>query len=156
MDMLHQIQTRRDALAQEREHLTSRIKAIDEEDKDLLTAARVVEKLQPGGRTPEASSPPSGDDERNPRKRDVILDVMQRLDPRGGSSAQIRRLAKEWFSEDINSNTFTVTAVRLRKEQRVRLEGSRTWFLAKGQEAEEPSGEAHPEPHAEPDGDQAA
>lgn len=126
MEVIDHIRIRQDTLSRERERLTDRLEQIEGEFAELATAMRVVERLTAF----VEPAPQAQESERNPRKRDVILNVMRDLYPDGAESADIRQFAKDLYGEDINANTLTVSLVRMRKEGQVRLEGGRTWFYA--------------------------
>ena len=138
MDMLADIFNRREQLQGERQALVDKIGLLDGELSDLEAAERVFRNIQSGDVAKKGSNrrAPKASVAGSKRKRgqrfegsikELALQILSDLYPRGLRSAAICKLATTHYGREINKNSLTVTLGRLKEEGLVRLEGQ-TWF----------------------------
>jgi len=140
MDMLKDVFKRREGLQGQRQALMDQIKQLDEELSDLDAAERVFKKkiqFGDGGKEnpkPKSLKAPVTDFKPRPDHpfagtiRDLALQILSDLYPRGLRSAAICKLAVIHYKREINKNSLTVTLGRLKEDGLVRNEGQ-TWYI---------------------------
>lgn len=148
MSTIDHIRHKRNGLIERRNAILDEVKDIDNELTDLDAAERVLQNIM--------TADIKGNGERQDEEQealpasfkgtiqDLVMVILIKAYPRGLRSADMRRMANDYYAKEINKNSLTVVLSRMKSKLLIKNEGQ-TWFYLPNESSKIPEEETPPE-----------